>query len=167
MNLPSENERLLNDLLAEGAPADFRQALLDQTLGLARWRRRWRQTRRAATVVAVCAGLAILAWRSAPRRETALVSVATRPSLKTVSTRPLAAEALVHTQPFPAQWQLASAMTVPVVRTLPGSGRFREIDDNELLALAAPRPAALFWRGPHSAELVFVNRPDRAEPLGN
>jgi hypothetical protein len=167
MNLPSENERLLNDLLAEGTPADFRLALLDQTLGLARWRRRWRQTRRAAAALAVFAGLAVGLWRLAPPPPPAPVPAAARSSVEIVRTRPLPAGALVSTQPFPSERQATSALTVTVVTTLPGSNLLRELSDNELLALVAPRPAALVWRGPHAAELVFVNPADRAELLGN
>ena len=167
MNLPSENERLLNDLLAEGVPADFRPALLDQTLGLARRRRRWRQTRRAATALAVFAGLAVLFWRTPPPRPTAPVPEATRPSVEIVKTRRLPATAQVSTQPFPAECQVASGMDIAVVNTLPSSGLFREISDSELLTLVAPRPAVLVWHRPHSAELVFVNPDDRAALLGN
>ena len=48
MNRPTDNERLLDDMLSEAVPADFREALLGETLRLACRRRRWRQTRRAA-----------------------------------------------------------------------------------------------------------------------
>ena len=44
--------------------------------------------------------------------------------------------------------------------------RAKGADETELLALAAPKPAALVWRGPHSAELVFVNPHDRAALRG-
>jgi hypothetical protein len=167
MNLPPENERLLNDLLAEGAPADFRQGLLGQTLNLARRRRRWRQTRRAATALAVLVGLAVLWWRAAPRHESAPAPVAAQPGVVRVQTSRLPARALTHTLPLPAELQVTSVATVPVVSTLPSSGRFQELSDNELLALVAPKPAALVWRGPHSAELVFMSPDDRAALLRN
>ena len=166
MNPPSENEQLLNDLLAEGVPADFRQSLLKQTLGLARRRRWWRRTRRAASALAVCAGLAILWWRGVPRQATAPGSTARRPSVEIVHTRPLPASEQVRTKPLPAAFQVVSVTTVPVVSTRPSDSLFREIGDSELLALVAPKPAALVWRGPHSAELVFVNPHDRAALRG-
>ena len=68
MNDSADNERLLEDVLSEAVPADFREALLGETLRLARRRRRFRQTRRAVSAVAVLAALAALVWQSLPPR---------------------------------------------------------------------------------------------------
>ena len=37
---------------------------------------------------------------------------------------------------------------------------FREIDDEQLLALLAGKPAALVRRGPNQVELIFLNPED-------
>jgi hypothetical protein len=41
-----------------------------------------------------------------------------------------------------------------------GSGNFRVNNDDELLTLVSPRPAALVRLGPHSEQLVFANPAD-------
>jgi hypothetical protein len=64
-----ENGRLLNDVLAEAAPPGFRGALLDQTLGLVRQRRRGRQTRRMAGLFAVLGLLGMLVWQKIYRQQ--------------------------------------------------------------------------------------------------
>jgi hypothetical protein len=70
----------------------------------------------------------------------------------------LPASAIVVTQPFPTDQLVASVATVEMIQT--SSGNFRVINDDELLALVAARPAALVRLGPHSEQLVFVNPED-------
>ena len=48
-----------------------------------------------------------------------------------------------------------------------GAGQVRELDDAELLALAAPKPVALVRLSPNAAELVFANPDDQKEVFGN
>ncbi|MDE3067292.1 MAG: hypothetical protein KGJ60_07040 [Verrucomicrobiota bacterium] len=77
-----------------------------------------------------------------------------------VRTRPLPAADIVTTRP-PAAGQLAGASApVKIVQTTATSGRFRVINDEELLALLGSHPAALIRTGPHSEELVFANPAD-------
>src|ERR1039457_506831 len=66
MNHETDNEQLLADVLAEAAPTDFREALLGETLRLARRRRRWRQTRRAAALLVALGLLAVLVRQNLP-----------------------------------------------------------------------------------------------------
>jgi hypothetical protein len=70
MNRQNDNERLLADVLAEADVVGFRAALFDETLRLARRRRRFRQARRAIPVVTVFVGLALLMWRPQPPQST-------------------------------------------------------------------------------------------------
>ena len=63
MNERLNRERLLRDVLAEEPDADFRAALLDQSLRLAGRRRRGRRARRATAAAGVVFGLAVLVWR--------------------------------------------------------------------------------------------------------
>jgi hypothetical protein len=160
MNHEPDNEQLLADVLAETTPADFREALLGETLRLARRRRRWRQTRRAAALFVALGLLAVLVWQNLPQRPVASMPVAKAKvkSYQLVRTQPLPASAIVVTQPFPTDQLVASVATVEMIQT--SSGNFRVINDDELLALVAARPAALVRLGPHSEQLVFVNPED-------
>ena len=160
MNREPDSERLLNDVLSEAAPADFRKALLDQTLCLARRRRRWRQTRRAAALFVALGLITVLVWQSSPRRPVAPMPMinAKVKSYQSVRTQPLPAGAIVATRPLPPDRLVASIATVEMVQTT--AGNFRALNDDALLALIGPRPAALVRLGPHSEELVFVNPAD-------
>ena len=158
MNNPADKERLLDDVLSEAVPADFREALLGETLRLARRRRRFRQARRAVSAVAVLAALTALVWQSLPQR--GVVPQAAGKSYVVVRTQPLPVSALVMTQPLSARQLVASVETAGVVETTAGSGNYREINDDELLALASPRPAALVRLGPGSEQLVFADSAD-------
>jgi hypothetical protein len=165
MNPPADKDQLLADVLADESSVGFREALLTETLGLVRRRRRFRQVRRAASGLAVIVGLAVLVWRNLPPPVVTPESAGR--SYAIVRSQPLRPAALVSTQPLAANRFVASARNAEIVQTAPGAGQFREIDDSELLALVGPKPAALVRRGPHSAELVFVNPADQDELLRN
>lgn len=162
MNHEPDIEPLLNDVLAEAAPLDFREALLDQTLCLARRRRRWRQTRRLAALLAVAGGLlSVLVWQTLPWHSAAVSTPMANAHSKNyalVRTRPLPAGAIVNTRTLSAGQLVASAATVEMVQTT--TGNFRVLNDDELLALVGSRPAALVRVGPNAEELVFVNPAD-------
>ncbi len=161
MNHETDNGLLLNDVLAEAAPSDFRGAMLNQQLSLARRRRRSRQTRRVAGIFAVLGLLGILVWqKNVPQQASAPVTAAKRieRSYTLIRTQPLLASEIVTTQPLAAGRAIVSVATVKIVQS--GSADYRVINDNELLALLASHPAALVRVGPHSEELVFVNPAD-------
>src|SRR5688572_9485633 len=147
MNPLPDSERLLNDVLAEESSAGFREALLGDTLRLAGRRRRWRQTRPIGGALALAGVVAALVWQNLPPR----TFTPARPaqSYQPVGSQPFPAELIVTTQPIQAGQLLASVPAANIVRTTESSGRYREIGDDELLALAAPRPAALVRRGQH------------------
>lgn len=160
MNRPTDNERLLDDVLSEAVPADFREALLGETLRLAGRRRRWRQTRRAAALLVALGLLAVLVRQNFPPPPLAPMPVtkAKVKSYELICTQPLSAGAMVVTRPLSAGQLVASGATTEMVQT--SSGNFRVINDDELLALVASRPAALVRLGPHSEQLFFVNPED-------
>jgi hypothetical protein len=161
MNHDPDNERLLNDVLSEAAPAEFRDAILGETLRAVRRRRRWRQTRRAVALFAALGLLWVLVWQNLPRRPAGLPSTVAKAGNKNyalVQTQPLPAGAILPTRPLSAGRFVASVATVEMVQTIPGN--FRVLNDDALLALIGPRPAALVRVGPHSEELVFVNPAD-------
>jgi hypothetical protein len=164
VNNPGHNERLLADVLGEGLSPDFREGLLNETLRLARHRRRFRQVRRAASAMAVLAALGLLVWHQFPSGR-APAGFPTKP-YTVVRTQPLPPAAWVRTQPLAPASLVASVKTGNVVSTAAAGSLIHEVNDDELLALV-PKPAALVRHGPGSAELVFVNQSDRDELLRN
>ncbi len=164
MNDLRHNERLLSDVLDEGASAGFRAAMLGQTLRLARRRRRVRQLRAGIPALAILAAMALLVWHQIPMRRSPTAPPAKPYTL--VRTQPLAASAWVVTKPLSLASVVASVSSSRVILTAQAHMRARPITDEELLALV-PKPAALVRRGPHSAELVFVNQQDQEELLRN
>ena len=162
MNPPPDRERLLDDVLAESAPADFRDELLGETLRLARGRRRVRQIRRASVVLAVGCLVGILVWRNLPPR-----GGQSRPVVaggEVIRTQPLPAAAIVRTQPFGAGRVVGSIASVTVIRTEPAGRWLHLLNDDELLAFAAPQPAALVRVGPHAQELIFIKTAEQGGP---
>ena len=68
MENEADNEQLLADVLSEAVPAEFRGAMLGETLRRVRRRRRWRQTRRAAAALAALGLTAALLWQNWPEQ---------------------------------------------------------------------------------------------------
>ena len=159
MNRPNDHERLLADVMAGPDAAGFRETLFGETLRLARRRRRFRQARQAVPVVAVFIGLALLIRPGLPPRVTR--HEAPQENYAVVLSQPLPVAALVKTRPLAIDHLVASITNARLVQTAQDGGRVREIDDDELLALAEPKPAALVRLGPHTAELVVLNGTDQ------
>jgi hypothetical protein len=154
MTRQTDNERLLADVMADESDTAFHEALLGKTLRLARRRRRFRQTRRAGMAFAVLIGLAVLVWQCFPPP---VVSPASnRGKYAIIRTVPLPATSIVTTRSLPADRLIASVTTANTIETLPDARLFREISDDELLAMIAPKVAALVRLGPHKAELVVL-----------
>jgi hypothetical protein len=157
MNDARKPQPLLNDVLAESSSPDFRAALLDESLRLARRRRQWRRARH----VAGAAGLLLLAgwltgyyWRGTPAaRSWAKKPVPT--GYRMVDTQPLSADHYVSTGHFAPVPVISSHPQVTEVAT--ESGGFHYIDDAQLLALTGPQGAILIRTGPNSEELVFAD----------
>jgi hypothetical protein len=160
MNYEPDNEQLLVDVLAEAAPAGIREALLGETLRLARCRRHWRQTRRAAALLVALGLFTLLVWRNFPPQSLAPMPMAKVKvqGYELVRTQPLSAGMTVVTEPLSADHLVASVAIAEMVQT--SSSNYRVINDNELLALVAPRPAVLVRFGPHSDQLFFANPAD-------
>ena len=55
----------------------------------------------------------------------------------------------------------SSATTYVLVETGSVKNPFKEIDDEQLLALAGGRRVALVRQGPHQAELIFLDPADK------
>jgi hypothetical protein len=163
--MKSTQERLLADVLVDECAGGFREALLAETLGLVRRRRRIRRAWRAASALAVIVSLVLLVWRSPPLP--VVTSTSARKPYTVVRSQPLRPSALVRTQPLAPSHFVVSGHDAEIVQTVPGGRQVHEIADAELLALIGGKPAALVRQGPHLAELVFVNPADRDELLRN
>jgi hypothetical protein len=162
MNRKPDNEELLADVFAEAGPADLRAAMLGETLRLVRRRRRWRQARHVAGMFFVLGLLMIFVRRKNPPRPPVSappMATAVSENYKLVRTQPLPAGAIVTTGPLRGGQFIAPAAGVEIVQTAPGN--FRIINDAELLALVAQKPAILIRTGPNSEELVFANPEDQ------
>jgi cytoskeletal protein RodZ len=158
-------EKLLDDVLTEAATADFRDAMLGETLRLVRRHRRQRQMRRVLALLIAVGLCGIFIWQKnltqkpiapAPASPAKVV----KKNYKLVETKPLPASDTVTTQPLASKKLVASAAAVTIVQSR--SGNYRVINDDELLALVASHPAVLIRTGPHSEELVFANPKDQS-----
>jgi len=162
MNHRTEKEQLLAEVLAEAAPADYRDAVLGETLRLVHRRRRWRQTRSTVAVLVALGLCGVFIWQknSSPRPiAPAPAARAVAVNYELVQTRPLPAGAIVATQPLAAGQFVAPLETVAMVQTR--SSNYRVISDAELLALVTSHPAVLIRTGPYSEALVFANPDDQ------
>lgn len=160
MNDRSDQQRLLDDVLAESSPSDFRTALLGETLRQARRRRHWQRSRRAAGVFGVLFFAAWLVWRYWPEKVSTVQVLAKTPVVKSyqvVETQPFHAEAMA-TGEFSGVKLISSEATITQVVTSNDGLRF--ISDEELLTLTGPGKAMLVRTGPHSEELVFAEPAD-------
>jgi hypothetical protein len=161
MNNASDKPDLLDEVLSEAAPADFRGAMLDRTLRAVRRRRQFRQMRQVATLLVVLAMVVVSIWRwNLPQKPTgpALPVSAVVQNYKLVRTRPLPGHVIVTTQPLISGLMVSSEKTIGIVETR--GDNYRVLDDAELFALLGSRPAVLIRTGPHSEELVFANPED-------
>jgi len=162
MNNRADQENLLAEVLAEAVPMDFRAAMLAETLHLARRRRQFRRVRPTTGVLVLVSLLAVLVaqhFSKPPGVSLPLAKKIKTQSYMLVRTQPLPASALVRTRSFSATGFAVSVPKVVEIATV--SGGFRIINDDELLALLADKPAVLIRTGPHSEELVFANPEDQ------
>jgi hypothetical protein len=153
MNPPDE---FLSDVFGE--PDEFRAALLEQTLRQVRRRRLFRHCKQGFAAVAGVVAVAFVCWRTV--QPTALRLPAKAPDLVVIRSQPLPPSMIVETRPGVAGVVVSSASTYALVETGASKRLFREIDDEQLLALLSGKPAALVRRGPNQVELIFLNPED-------
>lgn len=155
----TDQEQLLNDVLADDSEAGLNAVALNQLLHLARRRRRLRQVRRVSGALAVVVAVAFaLVFQFADRKpRTELVhKPIVPPSCEIVTSFALTPEQLVRSRPLSSEQMIHSTGIVAVVRT---TATVPAVNDEELLELAKPNIAVLVRRGPHEAELVLVEPP--------
>jgi hypothetical protein len=156
-------KRLLEDLLEDSVSPEFRATLMDKTLQSARQRKRARRLNLRLSILAL-AGFFAFAFQEARNPKTTqnqifrpISSVAVSPSLNPVQVVSTKLDSLKSVAVSDS-----SDSTLTVVQTSE-SDRPREINDQELLALAADKPVALIHQGRHQAELVFLNPKDEKD----
>lgn len=157
----SRNKKLLSDVLAEESDSDFREALLDQTLHVVRRKRRFRKARQVAYASLMAVGVALVGFHFLASRTPG--SKRFEPPYLLVTTQPLPATAVFSTSRADSIPVISNSATIELVNTSESSPPLRQLDDNELLAIA-PSPALLVRRGPDRAELVFAD-PDAQQSL--
>jgi len=165
MNRRTDNERLLDEVLADESGAGFDAALLDETLRHVRRRKQWRRAR-SIGALALVVGIGIAVWhRPTPRVTWPEIASLPDAHYQLVVSQPLLPSQVVTTSPGTAQPVLVSAVPLELIHT--SAGGYHEVGDDELIALAAPQIVALVRRGPHEAELVFLPPPAEAAPQQN
>jgi len=154
MNPP---DQLLSDVFGE--PDEFRAVLLEQTLRRVRRHRQFRRCRQGFAVVVGVIAVAFVCWRTS--QPTALHLPVKAPDLVTIRSQPLPPSMTFETRYGTLSVVVSSSAAYALVETGASEHLFRQIDDEQLLALlAGGRPVALVRLGPHQAELVFVNPED-------
>jgi hypothetical protein len=146
-------EQLLDDLLEDAAPPEFRAALLDKTLCSARRRKRARRLNMAMSAASL-AGICLLSFWKMREAATLPDQIRQRDPM-VLNSRPLQPRQIVTTQLGSVEKFVSSTFTE--FRTLGSSGLYQEIDDQQLLALLSDRSAVLVHHGPHQAELIILN----------
>jgi hypothetical protein len=164
----SHKSDLLAEVLAEASPAEFREAMLAETLRLARQRRQRQHMRVMGGILVMAVLLIFFAGREWPKkssdRPTANKPVRSR-DYQLVQTQPLPTDAVVITGKFLPVKIISSGTAVTQIASV--TGNYRLINDDELLALAAGKPVVLVRTGPHSEALFFANAEIQKKSLTN
>ncbi|MBI4661928.1 MAG: hypothetical protein HY735_24160 [Verrucomicrobia bacterium] len=151
-------DRLLDDILEDVISPPLRAELMDRTLKEARRWKRVRRVRDGLSVAALALGVLGIVWRqSGP---VSRVGGAPPSSFRIVRSEPLPSSMIVRSKAGSISVVTSSPGFVVVVESAQQSGLFKEVDDQELLALVEGHPAVLVRHGPREAELVFLSEPN-------
>jgi hypothetical protein len=162
MNRRADNEDLLSDVLSETTPADFRAAMLNETLRCVGKRRRVKQMRGAAALLAVLGLIGFFAWSHLRPATTVPLQVVAEKSYQLIQTQPLRTGMIITSRPMTSEQMAVSTRAANIIETRSVGNGFRVINDDELLALVAPRAVVLVRLGQNSEQLIFGN-PEDAE----
>src|SRR4051812_46123393 len=119
MKRSPEGGNLLDDVLGESAPADFRAELLADTLRLAGRRRRSRRMQRGVSLAAALALGAFLGWRALIPTADAIAGC------EVVRTHPLAEGTMVRTQHFSGEVRTDPQSSMATIETPAERNGFR------------------------------------------
>lgn len=160
-----DSERLLDALLGEVAPEDFRAALLDRTLRHARFRRGIRGSARVFAATAVVGVLAV--WLRIPSDPPGLVvrsPDSNTPAAGVIHTRALEPAFVVATQPSLTRVINTESPAIDIVQTDPNLQLYHEINDDQLLLLFAGGSTALTRSGDGEVQLLFLDKATGSGP---
>jgi hypothetical protein len=158
--------QLLDDLLDDAAPPEFRAALMSETLRHARRRKFRRRAGIVGGIALAAVGLAVLPWHTKKENVTRNPMEVRRPDLIVVETQSLSGTQVVRTQPGSIDIVSSSpASAITLVETRVVQRIYAEIDDEQLLGLLSGKPVALVRPGANRAELIFLDPQDEEELL--
>jgi len=155
MNTDFNQQDMLNEVFGDAAPPELRAEILHQTLREVRRQKLFRRRLRLfSTTIAVAAVLVVgtRSWfvpkaRVHPSPDTFLIHSQSLDRQTLVTTAPATAH-FVHS------FDLADTL---LLRTSQSDRDFQLITDKQLLALLREHTAALVYRSPDRAELIFSN----------
>jgi hypothetical protein len=150
-----EHDRLLDDVLEELAPPDFRAQLLDCTLAQVRRKKQVRRRNRGLLAAACVACTSIFLFQG--RAPVVTKHEPSSGTLVMISTRPFNASMIVESTSGSVAMITSAASRISMIETDPARREFRVLTDDELLALVPGRSAMLVRQGPHEAELLIVD----------
>jgi hypothetical protein len=148
-------ERLLDEVLGEDVSPDFRAGLLTGTLKQARRRKQFRRWNRGLLMAALV--VAAWVWSRKPRTIVEVERAATQKSLEIIMSKPMNPASIIVSSPGLAKEINSSGHGFAIIETDPSIRHFRELDDDQLMALTAGKPSMLVRQGPHEAELLVVD----------
>jgi hypothetical protein len=146
-----EHKELWRDIFS--GEGDFRETVLNQTLGRVRRRKRVRRMSQMAAMMILTAGLALWIWRPQTPRIAVRLPQPEATGLEMVSSMPLQPDMLVESRQGAVEWISSSVPDMAMVETSLKNRIYQEVNDEELLAFAEGKPAVLLRKGPHEAEL--------------
>ncbi|MDB6066914.1 MAG: hypothetical protein JWR26_3122 [Pedosphaera sp.] len=159
MKNESDPERLLNDILADAVPPDFRAELLDRTLNSVRRRRRQRQWGQGLLAATIILGASFMLWRTnVPKHSSESGQPSAIGDLSMVSSSPLKPSMLVESAPGSVQIVSSFNSTAAMlVETGVSDPSLQLLNDQELLAFMGGKPAIIVRESPRHAELLVVD----------
>jgi hypothetical protein len=155
MKNETEPNRLMDDILEEIAPPAFRADLLDRIVKRAQRRSRARRRNQRLFATALVMIIGLFVWKTHTSRNENQDSTST--ALNVVNSRPLSPSMVVESFPGSVDVIHSFSGMAALAETGPSGHDFRELSDDELLALMPDTPSVLIRRSPHEAELLIVD----------
>ncbi len=150
------SDELLRDLLHDAAPAEFRAALLAETLHQVRRRKSQRQRNRVLLVAAGMIAVTLALWRTSPTpTPSQVVHVQAPIDPLLIHSQPLPPAMIIATDPTSVGHVETSPNSLSVINTAPHPKLYQTIGDDELLTLLAGT-AVLVRQNEFEAEVFFV-----------
>ena len=156
------NERLLDEILGEVTPADFRKELLGRTLKQARRRKRSRQRNQTLFILAAATATAWITLHSnTPRKPvvTTSANISRKSSASAAIDKPSLSDLLIITdaQFPPVDVVVSTPANTTIIETRSAPHEYHELDDRALLNLMDGAPAVLVETDKGREELLVAD----------